>query len=77
MAPSIVDTPGMSARRESADAASADRLRNFEQGIVDAIPMARSGVPDDVARLILYCTLDLAEFMTGVIIPVDGGLSAS
>jgi NAD(P)-dependent dehydrogenase (short-subunit alcohol dehydrogenase family) len=35
--------------------------------------LGRSGVPDDVARVVLFCVSDLALFMTGATIPVDAG----
>ena len=41
------------------------------------IPMGRIGAPDDVARVILFLASDDAGFVTGVMVPVDGGLSAS
>ncbi len=33
----------------------------------------RAGVPDDVARVVVFCASDLSLFMTGSTIPVDGG----
>ena len=41
------------------------------------IPMQRIGQPEDVARVICFLASDDAGFVTGVSIPVDGGLSAS
>lgn len=41
------------------------------------IPMQRIGQPEDVARVILFLASEEAGFVTGVMIPVDGGLSAS
>ncbi len=39
-------------------------------------PLARIGVPEDVAKAILYIVSDDAQFMTGSVIVVDGGLTA-
>jgi len=41
------------------------------------IAMERAGQPDDVASVILFLASESSKFVTGVIVPVDGGLSAS
>ena len=41
------------------------------------IPMRRPGEPEDVADVIAFLASRDARFVTGVILPVDGGLSAS
>jgi NAD(P)-dependent dehydrogenase (short-subunit alcohol dehydrogenase family) len=41
-----------------------------------AIPLRRRGVPDDVAGAVLYLLSDLAGFVTGHTLVVDGGSSA-
>jgi len=38
------------------------------------IPLRRIGVPDDVARVVLFAVSGLAEFVSGDTILVDGGL---
>ncbi|HYF19424.1 MAG TPA: SDR family oxidoreductase [Ramlibacter sp.] len=38
------------------------------------IPLGRYGEPEDVARLAVFLASDLASYMTGTVIPVDGGL---
>jgi NAD(P)-dependent dehydrogenase (short-subunit alcohol dehydrogenase family) len=37
-------------------------------------PLGRVGDPDDVARVIVFLASDAAEWMTGVVVPVDGGV---
>lgn len=37
------------------------------------IPMGRLSTPDDIARATLYLASDDAEFITGILMPVDGG----
>ena len=39
-------------------------------------PLGRIGEPDDVARAILFLASDDAAWITGVVLPVDGGLMA-
>ena len=43
---------------------------------VAAIPMGRIGQPQDVAELAVYLASKESAWMTGVAIPLDGGLSA-
>lgn len=38
-------------------------------------PLGRLGTPEDVARAILFLASDAADWMTGVILPVDGGVT--
>jgi len=68
VAPTRIPTPGVEAamarRRQAADAGP-DRD-------VD-VPLGRVGTPDDVARVVLFCVSDLAAFMTGSTVLVDGG----
>ncbi len=43
--------------------------------IVSRTPMARLGQPDDVGWAAVYLTSPAAKFVTGSILPVDGGVS--
>lgn len=36
-------------------------------------PLGRTGVPDDVARVALFCATDLSALMTGSTVLVDAG----
>ncbi len=38
-------------------------------------PVRRTGVPDDIAAGIAFLCTDDASFITGVVLPIDGGLS--
>lgn len=42
---------------------------------VKRIPLGRIGVPDDVASVALFLVSDAASYLTGVVLPVDGGIS--
>jgi NAD(P)-dependent dehydrogenase (short-subunit alcohol dehydrogenase family) len=44
--------------------------------IIEHTPMARFGDPEDLLGTVLWLLSPAAEFVTGVVIPVDGGFSA-
>jgi NAD(P)-dependent dehydrogenase (short-subunit alcohol dehydrogenase family) len=44
--------------------------------IISGTPMGKFGEPEDLQGTLLYLVSDLAKFVTGVIIPVDGGFNA-
>ncbi len=44
--------------------------------IVDHTPMARFGDPEDLVGTVLWLISDAAKFVTGTVIPIDGGFSA-
>jgi NAD(P)-dependent dehydrogenase (short-subunit alcohol dehydrogenase family) len=48
-------------------------LRDLIEKTAVGKPLGRGGVPDDVARVVLFCASDLAAFMTGSTLPVDAG----
>lgn len=41
------------------------------------IPLGRPASPDEVAVAIAFLTSDDARYITGITLPIDGGLSAS
>lgn len=44
------------------------------QGWRDSIPLKRGGSPEDVANACLFLASDLSQYITGQVIPVDGGM---
>ncbi|WKZ31043.1 MAG: SDR family oxidoreductase [Candidatus Dojkabacteria bacterium] len=46
---------------------------NFQQ----RLPLGRIGEPDDVAKVALMLVSDISSYMTGAIVPVDGGFLSS
>ncbi len=46
------------------------------QKILEATPMGKFGRPDDLIGAALFLLSDLSSFVTGVVLPVDGGFNA-
>ena len=44
---------------------------------LDQIPLRRYGSPDEVAGVIRFLASDEAAYITGAVIPVDGGLATT
>jgi NAD(P)-dependent dehydrogenase (short-subunit alcohol dehydrogenase family) len=67
IAPSVIVTEGVTAKRmETRNAGGA--TPSFQ------CVLGRLGVPDDIARVALFCASDMSAYMTGATIPVDAGL---
>ncbi|MEA2738385.1 MAG: hypothetical protein QOH05_1692 [Acetobacteraceae bacterium] len=65
--------PGMIATPLNADARqNPDYMANFAQ----RIPLGRLGEPGDIAGPAVFLASDLARYVTGVTLPVDGGFLA-
>ena len=44
--------------------------------IISHIPMGRYGSPDELIGTCLWLLSDAAKYVTGIVVPVDGGFSA-
>ena len=53
-----------------------DSLTPRGQSIISHTPMARFGNPDDLLGTVLWLVSPASAFVTGIIVPVDGGFSA-
>jgi len=53
-----------------------ESLTERGQSIVDATPMGRFGKPEELQGTLLWLASDASRFVTGTVIPVDGGFSA-
>jgi NAD(P)-dependent dehydrogenase (short-subunit alcohol dehydrogenase family) len=68
VAPTVTLTPGLEIQREGLEAAG---FALEELG--PQLPLGRVAVPDDVARVVVFCASDLALLMTGSTLLVDAG----
>jgi NAD(P)-dependent dehydrogenase (short-subunit alcohol dehydrogenase family) len=46
------------------------------QQIIDHTPMGRFGEPEELVGCLLWLTSEAAKFVTGIVVPVDGGFAA-
>ncbi|WP_406825538.1 SDR family NAD(P)-dependent oxidoreductase [Pedobacter sp. KACC 23697] len=65
--------PGFIKTAMSAKALDADPER--KQKVISRTPMGRMGEPEDVAEAVYYLCSDSSSYVTGVVLPVDGGNS--
>jgi NAD(P)-dependent dehydrogenase (short-subunit alcohol dehydrogenase family) len=48
---------------------------DFWTGLKTYIPLRRAAEPSDIAKAILFLASDMSSYVTGAVIPIDGGLS--
>ena len=77
LAPTGVSTPGVDERKAEAKGAELERILALEKKVGAALPLGRLGVPDDIARVALFCASDLSMLMTGSVLLVDAGALAN
>jgi NAD(P)-dependent dehydrogenase (short-subunit alcohol dehydrogenase family) len=53
-----------------------DTLTERGQTIIDHTPMGRFGNPEDLLGTVLWLLSPASQFVTGIVVPVDGGFSA-
>jgi meso-butanediol dehydrogenase/(S,S)-butanediol dehydrogenase/diacetyl reductase len=68
VAPALTDTPPVSVISDNPDLRS-----QFERRVA----LGRIGQPNDIAPAVLFLASDAAAYITGVVLPVDGGTMAS
>ncbi len=52
------------------------KLTQRGQQIIDHTPMARFGDPEDLIGTMLWLLSPASSFVTGIVVPIDGGFSA-
>lgn len=67
VAPGYILTPMTAVMRQTAE---------HERQLARQHPMGRLGLPEEIAEAALFLASDRASFVTGVVLPVDGGYTA-
>jgi len=52
-----------------------ETLERFRDAIVSSCPLGRIGEPEDMAGVAIYLASRAGAYLTGVVIPVDGGIT--
>jgi NAD(P)-dependent dehydrogenase (short-subunit alcohol dehydrogenase family) len=77
IAPGNIPTPLL---RTTTSEKSAEELARFERAIREQMksdrPLKREGTPADIAEAALYLASDRSSYVTGTVLPVDGGTVA-
>ena len=71
IAPGVIDTPGVQEQLEPLRAGGIDIDARIASN-----PVGLRGLPDHIARAALFLVSDLAEFVSGHVLVVDGGSTA-
>lgn len=66
VAPGVIDTP-----------IQAGNPQGLVLGIAGRSPLKRMGAPEEIANVVLFLLSDLASYMTGQTVVVDGGVTAT
>ena len=61
IAPGFIDTDMTKSMKEE-----------IKQNLIDNIALKRSGTPEDVAKVVLFLSSDLSNYISGQVIGVDG-----
>jgi NAD(P)-dependent dehydrogenase (short-subunit alcohol dehydrogenase family) len=77
IAPGSIPTPILASSARGVDPAELERFEaSIRQTMRDDRPLKREGTPDDIAEAALYFATDRSRYVTGTVLPVDGGTSA-
>lgn len=72
IAPGSVDTPGLPGFFR----ASPEEVEERKKAFFAQIPLGRASQPEEIANVALFLASELSSYVTGITIPVDGGLTA-
>ncbi|MBU1226088.1 MAG: SDR family oxidoreductase [Actinobacteria bacterium] len=68
IAPTFVDTPQVAMLLDDPD---------FKAGLISRVPLGRVGTPEDLMGAVLMFCSGASQFITGQILTIDGGLTAT
>ena len=71
VSPGPTDTPAL----ETTTGLTAEQAKQVAAQFASQIPMGRRGKPEEIAAAVLFLASDESSFITGIDLPVDGGLA--
>ena len=74
VAPGVIKTPGAGDFSETLEKTTGITKEKMEEDLLKRIPIGRFGLPDEIAKVILFLTSSAADYITGQVIVADGGL---
>ncbi|MFM8008628.1 MAG: SDR family oxidoreductase, partial [Dolichospermum sp.] len=75
--PGLIDTPRHRQYLEIAAQEENQSVDVIRSRIAGKIPAGRLGLSDEVANLVVFLASECSSYITGITIPIDGGLSVS
>jgi len=75
--PGVIDTPRHREYLEIYAKKQGTTPDLIREGILKTIPMNRIGTTEEFANLVVFLASECASYITGITIPIDGGLSSS
>jgi 3-oxoacyl-[acyl-carrier protein] reductase len=73
VAPGLIETE---LTKDFSTGPNGDAANGSGGGLLEAIPARRTGRPEEVADCIRFLASDRAAYVTGAVLPIDGGMSA-
>ena len=73
IAPGGIATPGVEKVQKSMQVPKGVDMTKLLETFMAKIPMKRMGEPDDIGKVALFLASDMASYITGTQIVVDGG----
>ena len=71
MSPGPTDTPAL----EKTTGLTTEQAKQAAAQFASQIPLGRRGNPEEIAAAVVFLASDESSFITGVDLPVDGGLA--
>src|SRR5579871_4628397 len=71
MSPGPTDTPAL----ETTTGLTAEQAKQAAEQFASQIPLGRRGEPEEIAAAVLFLACEESSFITGIDLPVDGGLA--
>jgi NAD(P)-dependent dehydrogenase (short-subunit alcohol dehydrogenase family) len=71
MSPGPTDTPAL----EKTTGLTAEQAKQAAAQWASEIPLGRRGKPEEIAAAVVFLASDESSFITGIDLPVDGGLA--